>query len=199
MDLVARATRILVQPKSEWNAIAHERTDPRTLYLGYIAILAAIPAVATFVSTVLIGTLAFGRLGMGVGLQAAVAGYVLSLVMVLIIALSAKALAPRFGGRDSFNRALKLTAYALTASWVAGVFTVLPVIGWLISLLGGLYSLYLFHLGAPVLMKVPDDKAIGYTILIVAIAIVIGFMLGAILASVFGMGAVGMMGAIGRF
>jgi Yip1 domain len=199
MHAVNRATNILLQPESEWSAIAGERSDLKSLYLGYIAILAILPAAATLVSTALVGSLGFGRLGAGVALQAALTGYVLSLVMVLILAFVANALAPRFEGRSNFDQALKLTAHALTASWVAGIFTILPVVGWLISLLGGLYSLYLLQLGAPLLMKMPERKAMAYGVLLVAIAVVITFLIGAGLAAAFGMGAIGMMGAIGRF
>jgi hypothetical protein len=199
MNAVNRATNILLQPQSEWSAIAHERSDARALYLGYIAILAILPAAATLISISLVGSLGFGRLGAGVALQAALTGYVLSLAMVLVLALVANQLAPRFGGRSDFDQALKLTAYALTASWVAGIFTILPVVGWLISLLGGLYSLYLLQVGAPQLMKMPERDAVGYGILLVAIGIVITFLIGAALAAAFGMGAIGMMGAIGRF
>jgi hypothetical protein len=199
MNAVNRATNILLAPETEWPAIARERSDPKSLYLGYVAILAILPAAATLVSTSLVGSLGFGRLGAGVALQAALAGYVLSLALVLVIALAANLLAPRFGGQSDFDQALKLTAYALTASWVAGIFTILPVVGWLISLLGGLYSLYLLQLGAPQLMKMPERSAVGYGILLVAIGVVLTFLVGAALAATFGMGAIGMMGAIGRF
>jgi len=199
MHLVTRVINILLQPRSEWPAIAEERTDPAMLYLRYVAILAALPAVAGFVSTALVGTLASGRLGAGIALRAALTSYVLSLGMVFAMGLIADALAPRFGGRRDLHQALKLVAYALTASWVAGFFTFLPVVAWLISLLAGLYSLYLFHLGAPLLMKVPEREAIGYTVALFAIAIVIAFLIGTLIAAVFGMGAIGMMGAIGRF
>lgn len=199
MNPVTRVSNILLQPRSEWPVIADERTDPATLYLRYVAILALLPALASFVSTALVGTLAAGRLSAGVALQAALIGYVLSLAVVFILGLVADALAPRFGGRRALDQALKLVAYALTASWVAGLFTFLPVVSWLITLLAGLYTLYLFHLGAPLLMKVPERQAIGYTVAFFAIAVVIAFLVGTLIASMFGMRAIGMMGAIGRF
>lgn len=199
MNVVNRAANILLEPQSEWSAIARERTDPKSLYLGYVAILAVLPALATLVSTSLVGSIGFGRLGAGVALQAALAGYLMSLVMVLVIAFAASALAPHFGGRSDFGQALKLTAYALTASWVTGIFTILPVVGWLISLLGGLYSLYLVQIGAPELMRMPERAAVGYGIVLVAMAVIVTFAIGAALAAMFGMGAIGMMGAIGRF
>ena len=199
MNLVTRVINILLQPRNEWPAIADERTNPAALYLRYVVILAALPAVAGFVSTALVGTLASGRLSAGVALWAALTSYVLSLGMVFVMGLIADALAPRFGGRRDLHQALKLVAYSLTPSWVAGIFTFLPVVAWLITLLAGLYSLYLLHLGAPLLMKMPEREAIGYTVALYAIAIVIAFLIGTLIAAMFGMGAIGMMGAIGRF
>ena len=199
MNALNRAANILLEPQSEWSAIARERSDPKSLYLGYVAILALLPAAATLISTSLVGSIGFGRLGPGLALQAALAGYVLSLAMVLVIAFVAAVLAPRFGGHNDFEQALKLTAYALTPSWVTGVFTILPVVGWLISLLGGLYSLYLVQIGAPQLLHMPERGGIGFGILLVALGVVITFAIGAVLAATFGMGAVGMMGSIGRF
>jgi hypothetical protein len=199
MNAISRAANILLEPQSEWSAIARERSDPKSLYLGYVAILAILPAAATLISTSLVGSIGFGRLGAGLALQAALSGYVLSLAMVLVIAFVASMLAPRFGGKGDFGEALKLTAYALTASWVTGIFTILPVVGWLISLLGGLYSLYLVQIGAPQLLQMPERAAIGYGIALVALAVVLSFAAGAVLAALFGMGAIGMMGAIGRF
>jgi hypothetical protein len=199
MNALNRAANILLEPQSEWSAIARERSDPKSLYLGYVAILAILPAAATLISTSLVGSIGFGRLGAGLALQAALAGYVLSLAMVLVIAYVASALAPRFGGQGDFDQALKLTAYALTASWVTGIFTILPVIGWLISLLGGLYSLYLVQVGAPQLLQMPERAAVGFGIVLVALGVVLTFAAGAVLAAMFGMGAIGMMGAIGRF
>ncbi|MCZ7566263.1 MAG: YIP1 family protein [Burkholderiales bacterium] len=194
--LLARALNILFQPRGEWPVIAGERTAPVALYLNYVAILALIPAVATFINLAFIGTLHAGRFGAGVAFASAVAGYVLSLVMVFVVALIADALAPSFGGRKDLDQALKLTVYSMTASWVAGALTFLPVIGALIALLGGVYALYLFYLGSPVLMKVPESKAVGYTAVIVAIAIVVGFVIGMLNAAMFGTGVGGMMGRV---
>ena len=194
--IVMRVIHILVQPKSEWPVIKQERTDLQTLYLQYVAILAVIPAVAGFIANAFVGTLTAGRVSVGDAFGAAVTGYVLSLIMVFVVALIADSLAPAFGGRKNIDRALKLVAYSMTASWVAGAFAFIPVLGWLISLLGGLYALYLFYLGAPVLMKTPESKTIGYTAVTVAITIVIGFVMGAITVAIFGAG--GMMGGMGR-
>ena len=72
----------------------------------------------------------------------------------------------------------------------------IPVLGWLVSLLGSLYSLYLFFLGAPILMKVPEAKVVAYTAVVVVVAIAVGFAIAMINASIIGMGAVGMVGGM---
>ncbi len=196
MNLADRVKNILLQPKSEWAVIEPEQTDPQTLYTSYILILALIPAVAGFLSMALIAGLLGGRMGMGFVLGAMIMQYVLSLVMVFVVAFIADALAPSFDGQKSLNQALKLTAYAMTASWVAGIFVIVPFLGWLLSLLGAIYALYLFYLGAPVLMKVPEQKVMGYTAVVVVIAIVIWWVIGVIIAGMLGMGAVGMVGGM---
>jgi hypothetical protein len=195
MAMVMRVVHILVQPNAEWEVIKQERTDLQTLYLKYVCILAVIPAIAGFIANAFVGSLTAGRIGVGAALGAAATGYVMSLILVFVVALIADSLAPSFGGRKNIDRALKLVAYSMTASWVAGAFAFIPVLGWLISLLGGLYALYLFYLGAPVLMKT-GEKTIGYTAVTVAIAIVIGFVMGMLSAAIFG--AAGMMGGMGR-
>ena len=84
------------------------------------------------------------------------------------------------------NQALKLAIYSATASWLAGIFSLIPGL----SILGllGLYSLYLLYTGLPLLMKSPEDKAMTYTIVIVVCAIVIALVIGAISAGIVGTG-----------
>lgn len=194
--IVMRVLHILLQPNSEWAVIKQERTDLQSLYLKYVIILAVIPAVAGFIANAFVGTLSAGRVSVGNAFGAAVTGYVLSLILVFVVGLIADSLAPTFGGRKNVDQALKLVAYSMTASWVAGALAFIPVLGWLISLLGGLYALYLFYLGAPVMMRIPEGKTIGYTAATVAAAIVVGFIMGMVTVAIFGAG--GMMGGMGR-
>jgi hypothetical protein len=193
MNIVERVKNVLMQPKSEWAVIEGEKTDTRTLYTGYIALLALIP-----VAAVLIGSLG-GRIGMGLVLGAIVIQYALSLVMVYVVAYIADVLAPNFDGKSDTSAALKLTAYAMTATWVAGVFAIVPFAGWLLSFLGSLYSIYLFFLGAPVLMKVPESNALAYSAVVMLAAIVIGAAIGFIATAIMGFGAVGTIMKPGTF
>jgi hypothetical protein len=190
--IIARAKAILLSPKTEWPVIAAEPDTIPGLYAGYIAVLAAIPPIVGFLSTSLIGVsvpfLGSYRVGVGAGLSAAVLTYVMALVGVFIVTLIVDALAPTFGGERNRVQALKVVAYAYTASWVAAIIGIIPGLGLLAALAGLVFGLYLLNLGLPVLMKCPPDKSISYTAVTVAAAIVVGFVLNLVIVSVAGVG-----------
>ena len=177
MNLVDRVKKILVSPAKEWPVIAGESHTVAGLYTQYVMILAAIPAVAAFIGFSLIGAGIF-RVSIGAGIAHMVAAYLLSLGAVYVLALIIDALAPNFGGEKNFMQALKVSAFSMTASWLAGIFYILPAL----SILGllGLYSLYLLYLGLPMLMKVPEDKAVPYLAVVIIAAIVLFVVAGTI-------------------
>lgn len=199
MNLVDRAKNILLHPRAEWAVIAPEQTDPQTLYKSYIVIVALVPVTAAFLSSLVFTGPMGMRIGFGSAIAAAIMHYILTLVMVLVVAFIADLLAPNFDGQKNLNQALKLTAYSMTAGWVAGAFVIIPWIGWLIALLGNLYALYIFFLGVPLLMKVPEQKAVVYTVVVVVVAIIVGVLIGMINAGILGMGASGMVGGMRPF
>lgn len=186
--LVTRVTNILTKPKQEWSVIAGETTSVASLYSGYIMILAAIPVLASFVQMSVIGTVLF-RVGMATGVVAMVVGYALALGGVYLAAFVIEKLAPSFQSQGDTLQALKLVAYAYTATWVAGVFNLLPIVGIIFVLAGAVYSIYLFYLGLPVMMKTPPDKVVIYMIVsavvIFVISVVIGVVVGAITAAAY--------------
>ena len=196
MNLVDRVKNILLSPKTEWPVIEQEQTDVKTLYLGYIMILAAIPAIATIISSLLIGGMVgavAGRAGLGAGMTGgfaighALVSYIITLVVIFVVALIVDALAPTFGGTKSQINALKLVAYSATAGWIASIATIIPILGWIVAIIGSLYGIYLLYLGLPVLMKCPQDKAVVYLVVVVIVYLVLSWILSAILlAGIFG-------------
>ena len=186
MNLVDRAKKIILQPKQEWQVIAGEPQTVQSIYTQYVMILAAIPAVAAFVGFSLIGMSGFGasyRMPIASGVAHMIVSYVLSLGMVYVLALIIDALAPTFAGQKNLMQALKVAAFAPTASWLAGVFYIIPALG-ILAVIGGLYSLYLLYLGLAPLMKTPEDKSVPYTVVVILIAIVLTFVVGAVSALV---------------
>ncbi|KZC18005.1 hypothetical protein RHOFW510R12_03910 [Rhodanobacter sp. FW510-R12] len=190
--IIERIKAILTTPKTEWPVVAAETTSVNGLYTGYIAIVAALPIIAHFIKGSLIGAGVFGitvRTPIGMGIVGMVLHYVLALVIVYVVALIINALAPTFGGQKDMTQALKTVAYSWTASWVAGIAVIVPWLGWLIAIAGAVYAIYLLYLGLPHTMKCPPDKAGGYTAVSVIIAIVLSWIVGAIVVGVIGTAA----------
>src|SRR3954469_12636202 len=128
MNLQARVVNILTRPADEWPIIAAEPSDVGSLYRNYIALLAAIPAVSTFLGLMVIGVPFFGGYGFSAALVAGIMSYVSTLASVYIAALIIEKLAPNFDSRGDTVQALKLVAYASTPVWVAGVLHLVPVL-----------------------------------------------------------------------
>ncbi len=159
--LADRAKNILLEPAKEWDKIAGETPSLQDLVLRYVAVLAAIPAICGF-----IGDMAFG-IGIRYAFRALIMGYVLSFIGPIVAGFTADYLAPQFGGKADRNNAFKLVVYSMPAPWLAGAFAIVPAL----SMFGivGLYSIYLFYLGASKLMGIPKENAGTYT---AAVAIV---------------------------
>jgi hypothetical protein len=194
--IIERIKNILTTPKTEWPVIADEPATVSDLYKSYIAILAAIPAIIGFIKGSLIGHSVLGmtvRTPIGSGLIGMVVGYVLSLVLIYVMALVIDALAPTFGGQKNQIQALKTVAYTWTVSWIANIALIVPWLGLLIVLAGLGYSIYLLYLGLPNTMKCPPEKAVGYTALSIICAIVLYLIVLALAAGITGTGM--MMGS----
>jgi hypothetical protein len=189
---IARVKAILVTPRTEWPVAAAEPASVGGLYTAYIVWIAALPAIAGFIKSSLIGTGLFGvviRTPIGSGIAGMMLQYVLSLAVAYVVALIINALAGTFNGQKDMVQALKTVAYSWTAAWIAGIAVIIPWIGWLIALLGGIYSIYLLYLGLPFTMKCPPEKSGGYTALTVIIAIVLSWIVGMVVAGVIGTAA----------
>lgn len=190
----ARVTKILTDPKNEWPVIAPEPTTPEALYKGYIIPLAAIPVIASFIGMTFIGTnlgiLGTYRTPIMTGLISACVSYVLALAAVYVAALVVSKLAPTFQSTPDDRQALKLVAYSETPVWIAGALNIIPFLGALAGLIGGLYAIYLFYLGLPHMMKTPPDKVIPYMVVAALVIIVLMFIVGAITGAIVGGAAV---------
>ena len=199
MGIVDRVKNICLAPSTEWPVIAGERATTGELLTGYVAPLAAIGAVAGFIGGSLVGrSLPFigsYRVPVMTGLVGAVFALVMAIVGILILSFVINALAPTFGGEKDSSQAMKVAVYSYTPAWVAGVLQIVPALG-VLGVLAGLYGLYLLYLGLPRLMKCPQDKAIGYTVVVVVCAIVLSVVITAVGALVVGAGALG-GGALG--
>jgi hypothetical protein len=182
MDLVQRVKQILLSPRTEWQVIEAEPTTTTELYKTYIIPLAAIGPISQVIGYSVFGiTVPFVgtyRVPIGSAISGALVAYVLTLAGTYVLALIIDGLAPTFNGQRSQIQALKVAAYSSTASWLAGIFALIPGLRLLAIL--GVYSLYLLYLGLPIVMKSPRDKALGYTVVVIVAAIVLFMIIGVI-------------------
>jgi hypothetical protein len=199
MSLITRVQNILLKPKEEWGVIAGEATSVGQLFTGYAMILAAIPLVAT-----IIGMLAFApRVGgmvisypIGMVIAIGVVGYIVQLCVVYLMGLIIAAIAPSQGGTNDKLSGFKMSVYASTPVWVAGILGIFPPLAPLVWL-AYLYVIYLIYTGVGPLLKVPADKAavatviivVAYIVLVIVLSVVIMGVLLGIFASMFMTGA----------
>ncbi|HEX7822457.1 MAG TPA: Yip1 family protein [Sphingobium sp.] len=187
-SLIARAKAILLTPKDEWPRIVAEPLGIGDIFRSYVLPLAAIGPVAGFIGSQLFGYSALGisfRPSLVAGISAAITSFILSLVSMFVLTAIVEFLAPKFEGSTTRLNAFKLVAYSFTASWLAGIFGILPSLAWLGIV--GLYSFYLLYTGVVPLVNVPAAKAATFTVVTVVCAIILSLVVGAIAASITGL------------
>jgi hypothetical protein len=195
---LARVKGILLSPTAEWPVIDREDTAPASVFSTYVLPLAALAAAVNFIRLSIIGiNMPFGgtiRSPVTVGLTNAILTCVMAVVGVALIAGIINLLAPTFGGVRDTRRAVRASAYSLTAAYVGSFLGLLPM-GTLLGFLAGLYGIYILYLGLPLMMHSKPDKAVGYTASVVVCTLVAGLILGA----VFGALGLGRSGAFSGF
>lgn len=187
MNLFERAKNILITPKTEWEVIKMEQTPVNEIFTKYVLILALIPAIASFIGYSIVG-ISLGPFGsykmpVGRGLLYLILYYGMSVGAVYLLAFIVDALAPSFGSAKDFLSSFKVVAYSYTAVWVAGIFQIFPMLG-ILSVLGSLYGLFLMYLGLKTVKDTPQDKLVGYFIVVIIVSIVVYFIIGMIVSAI---------------
>jgi hypothetical protein len=173
-DLIGRVRRLLMSPATEWDVIDREPSDMAAIYKSYVLPLIVFMAVCQGI----------GALFLGGGFFWVLRGILLTILLgsagIYLLALVINALATTFGAQKNFGQAFKVAAYTPTASWVASVFYVIPMLG-IVAMLAGLFSFYLLFVGLPKLMRCPGDQAFLYTGTVIACLIVATLVLSLLL------------------
>src|SRR5271154_3604437 len=128
MALFDRVKNILLSPKTEWQKISTESESPQSLLIKYVIPMALIPAIALFIGYGLIGfdVLVTRISGISWGVEMAVISFVSSILGYYISTYVIDMLAPNFGSEKNIGKSAQLVGYSYTASWVAGIFFILP-------------------------------------------------------------------------
>ncbi len=167
--ILSRAWGLLRDPKTEWEQIRLEETSAAALMLGYVAPLAAVPALMG-----LVGALTFGGGLIGAPAQlvvGAVVSFLVFVALIYFIGLLTNAIADNFEAKRDEIAALKLAAYAATPTFLLGLFAVAPALWWA-PLIGLALSAYLLHRGLAPLMRCPPERALAYAATIIVAGLV---------------------------
>ncbi|MBU6404500.1 MAG: YIP1 family protein [Proteobacteria bacterium] len=196
--LIARLRAILFSPRATWPEIASEPASIGGLYTGWVLWLAAITPLASFIGLGIFGMsvpfIGSFRIGFGTLFGQLVTTYLLTLLIVFLMALITAALAPSFGARNDRVQALKAIAYAWTPVWIVGVLHLIPLLGALtvlLTLAATAYSVWLLWQGLQATLGAPQERAVAYTAVVVVIAIVLGVVIGWTSAMFTSIGAMG--------
>lgn len=187
-NMIERIKRILMSPKTEWPAIEAEPMTLNSIMITWVLPLAAIGPIAGLIRNIL-----FPLSVLGVSFRPSLIGSVVEAALMIALTMLGvwlwsmvlDALAPNFKGTKNAIAALKLVAFSATAMWLAQVFQITWAT-WPLAIVG-LYSAYLFWVGVPVMMKVPDDQRPVYVVVAVVVGIVVNWVVMAVAAMLAGM------------
>ena len=184
MSLVARAKQMILSPVAGWRSIGEERSTVSTLLLRYVLPMALIPAAASFIGYGFVGVdgLLFRVSGLYWGAVMAINSLITSVAVYLLGTYIVDRMAPGFGAIREPGRSAQLVAYSSTPAWVAGIFYAVPSLQEGVVL--GLYGVYLFYLGIPLLKRTPDDQLVAFTISSAIVIIILRFLIGLLLINI---------------
>ena len=182
---IMNSKSIVLTPEAEWTRIMSEESERQSLIrygvtmtvIAYFLLFALSFLTSMMISTIVPFSAAH--------IVASVAvDFALSVASIYFVPQILAAIAPSFGGENNSLNALKLFVFASTPAWLGMAVSVIPIIGWLAALAGGLYAIYLFWKHFAEALRIPEDKKIGYLIVGILVLVVINVVIQAIGRSV---------------
>ena len=162
VQIFRRIIVILIFPRLAWQIIREEKTSTLDLFLGYAAIIVAIPAISKIIGRGIVGVDVNGlpyRMVLSDAIFGGVIQYLLYYIGLILVTIVIHTLARYFiDFDDNFNITAKLVVYSGTALYVAGIFLMVPSIS--IMYLFSVYSLYILYRGITVMYDLPPDRGL---------------------------------------
>ncbi|ALO42573.1 Yip1 family protein [Pseudoalteromonas phenolica] len=169
---------LYAHPLEEWQTIDN-RHESMKYSLSHIALIALIPSIMGYISSVhigwRIGTSDVAFLTHESALLIGVAMYFALIMGVFALAYLAHWMAVTFGAKPTYTQTLELAAYTATPLFMSAISAVFPEL-WFVVTVGMAalaYSVYLLYTGVPILMHIPEERGFIYASSVVTCGLVL--------------------------
>ncbi len=181
-------------PTNEWERIREQQKSSDRSGVGFVFILAAIPAISGYIGTTQVGW----RIGVGdpiritgeSAISIAIIYYLALIIGVFSIGWVIHLLGKAYEVEKPLPLCIALAAYTAMPLFLIGIMQVYPVL-WLNMLMGLpvlAYTVYLLYSGLPIMMEIPAERGFLYSSAILAVGLVALVSLLAMTALLWGMG-----------
>jgi hypothetical protein len=140
---------------------------------------------ANVILSTIFGRMTGGFAGMGMHsnfLVALILGLIFTALGFLVAVLAFNFLAGVFEGKVNFPRAFAAVSMAAVPAWLAGIAgSLIPWVGMLVALAGGIWSLILLYRIIPRTLNVPDSKRVLHFVISLVAIIIVNMIVGSIL------------------
>lgn len=185
---------LFTDPVAEWEKIREQQKSIEKRGVGFVFILAAIPAISGYIGTTQVGW----RIGVGEpiritgdsAISIAIIYYLALIVGVFTIGWVIHLLGKAYEVVRPLPLCIALAAYTATPLFLIGIMEVYPVL-WLNMLLGLpalAYTVYLLYSGLPIMMEIPAERGFLYSSAVLAVGLISLVSLLGMTALLWGMG-----------
>ena len=185
---------LFTDPTSEWEKIREQQKSSEKRGVGFVFVLAAIPAISGYIGTTQVGW----RIGVGEpiritgesAISIAIIYYLALIVGVFTIGWVIHLLGKAYEVVKPLPLCIALAAYTATPLFLIGIMEVYPVL-WLNMLLGLpalAYTVYLLYSGLPIMMEISAERGFLYSSAVLAVGLVSLVSLLGMTALLWGMG-----------
>ncbi len=185
---------LFTDPTSEWEKIREQQKSSEKRGVGFVFVLAAIPAISGYIGTTQVGW----RIGVGEpiritgesAISIAIIYYLALIVGVFTIGWVIHLLGKAYEVVKPLPLCIALAAYTATPLFLIGIMEVYPVL-WLNMLLGLpalAYTVYLLYSGLPIMMEISAERGFLYSSAVLAVGLISLVSLLGMTALLWGMG-----------
>jgi len=164
--VIGRAKEIILAPRTAWEQIKAEPLSTPQIFGQYVAMLAIVPAAAFYLRFF------FSRGRVWVHVVSTAVYFLLCLGVARVGARILESIGRKFEVEGESISFQKLVTFSLTPAFLGAIFLIVPWLSGLTFLIA-LHSLYLLYVGIPVLVRCPDEQALTFSVVGMAVLYVL--------------------------